>query len=197
MSKLDRYVEFFRSLFPNGKAWAGDESSQLYKFIQGMADEFVRIDDRVLDMIDEADPRTTTEMVSDWEDMLDLPDDCSVSGMTVEERRRQIRQKLTAQYGQNAAFYIQVASFLGYDIEITDGFWSFRAGHSVAGDALTNELWKHWWKIKTGDQLFVYFTAGGSSAGDPLKKLAEDTLVCTMEKLKPAHTQIIYEFGGS
>lgn len=197
MATIDKYKELLRGLFPYGKAWASDTTSRFEKFVCGIADELVRIDGRIQTLIEEADPRTTTEMISDWERMLGIPDECTPTGQTLEERRRQVRQKYTAQYGQNKMFFEEVAEFLGYEVTITDAFWSFRSGHSSSGDALTNEGWRHWWKVQTDDQLFVYFTSGGSSSGDPLKKLAEDTLICTFEKLKPAHTKIIFEFGGS
>ena len=197
MSLFDQYKQFLKGLFPYGKAWNAESGSRMDNLIGGMADELVRVDGRVRALITETDPRTTVELLSDWESMLGLPDECTPTGQTVDERRRQVRQKYTAQYGQNKAFFIEVASFLGYDVDIQECFWSFRAGHSSCGDSLTNEAWKHWWKVITDDGVFTYFLAGGSSCGDPLKKLAEDTLVCTFEKLKPAHTKIIFEFGGS
>ena len=197
MSKLSRYKELVRGLFPLGKAWNRDEDSSFARLVTAISDELVRVDDRIDDFFRETDPRTTTEMISDWESMLGLPDECSVTGQTLEERRRQVRQKYTAQYGQNKAFFVEVASFLGYDVTITDAFWPFRSGHSHSGDPLTNEAWRHWWKVETDDIPFIYFTSGGSSCGDPLKKESSNTLVCTFEKLKPAHTQIIFEFGGS
>ena len=83
---------------------------RLSLLLLGVAQEFVRLEDRALTLVDEADPRTTTEMLSDWETTAGLPDPCHGLGATVEARRAELVARLTALGSCSRAFYIGIAA---------------------------------------------------------------------------------------
>lgn len=96
------YAGMLASLFPVGRAW-DFVTGTLSNFLLGAADEMVRVDARVGDMLDEADPTTAVELLPDYERELGL-----VAAPTVAERRANIvallvrRQKFRPVDFQNA-----------------------------------------------------------------------------------------------
>ena len=191
-----QYVSFLKGLLPRGKAWNPSPSSVLDKLLNAMAEELARIDSRASrDLLNEVDPRTTNELLPDWERVCGLPDPCLGTTGTLADRRESVLNKLTATGGQSAAYFIAVAAALGFTIEITEKFQPFKAGISKAGDRLTNGDWMFAWEVTTPEaDLVDAFRAGYSAAGDPLSTSRAEALECVLERLKPAHTVVIFTY---
>lgn len=68
----EAYAGMLGQLLPPGKLWrlAG---SFLASVLLGSADELARVDQRVGDLLDEADPSTTVELLPEYERELELP----------------------------------------------------------------------------------------------------------------------------
>lgn len=194
-----KYLGLIRKIFPRGKAWERifDADSNLSKLSDAYAEELERIHTRSNELIREVDPRTTLQLLPDWERLLGLPDQCDNSeDQTVQERRTRVLQVLTTRGGQNEAFYKELASNFGYDVDVisAEDQPPFVAG-SRAGDRLTNGDWRYAFVIKAPADFLIRFRAGQGTAGDPLVKVGNDTLQCLMEKHKPAHTIVLFSFG--
>ena len=174
--ECQKYLRLFQNLLPQGKAWNRDSDSVLTRLLQSLGLEFCRVEKRGKLFIDEVDPRTTTELLPDWERVMALPDECTEADLTLEERRLQIVQKLTERGSQNLAFYRSIAEQFGFEVVVHD-FRPFRAGSSRAGDALTNEEWR------------FYFEVSGHGMSE---SHSVATFQCTIKKLKPAHTEVIF-----
>ena len=195
----NEYSKVIRRLFPRGLAWLRvfDQTSNLYKLLDSYANETCRIHERADQLIREVDPRTTLELLEDWERLLGLPDECDPSTtQTIQERRTRVIQVLTTRGGQNEAFYKTLASNFGFDVDVisAEDQPPFVAG-SRAGDRLTNGNWRYAFVIKAPAEFLVKFRAGQGAAGDPLVKVGNETLECLMEKYKPAHTIVLFSFG--
>jgi len=197
MSQIDNYRSFLLNLWPQGRAWNREFESLLYLITEGLSVEFTRLETRALELLRELDPRTTFELLSEWESMLGIPDECqSVSG-TNEERLRAILLKLT-QRGGNALSkqaMIDLAASVGYTVEIEEpGANLFRCGVSRCGDRLYGSLWKFWFQVITESYVTSQFRAGTNRAGDRLRSFQNTELECVIGRAKPAHTnaQFIY-----
>lgn len=196
---VDRYKRLLLNLLPEGIAWEAKDAtdSNLQKLAEGFGTELCRVDDRAEVLKREVDPNSTLEMLEDWESFLGLPDECTdADGQTLSDRRAQIIQKLTLRGGatQNAAFFEKIADTLGFTIVVND-LNPFLAGKSKAGDSLTNPPeWTYWFEVQA-DAIITFFLAGQGTAGQPLQVYGNETLECTIEKLKPAHTQVFFNFG--
>jgi uncharacterized protein YmfQ (DUF2313 family) len=191
-SVIEQFANSLRRFFPRGKAWAL-ENTNLSKLIEGLAVEFSRVQERLDQMLVERDPRKTSELLTDWESALALPDECSELGAGIEKRRQEIVFKLTNTGGSSRAYFELVAQNLGFDVSVND-FFPFKAGRSRAGDALTNEEWTFWFQVTAPADLSTPFLAGAGRAGDRLLELGNEALECTFEKLKPAHTKVLFVF---
>ena len=69
-----QYAEVLAQLAPPGVAFNSDPESNIAKLLAGMGDEFDRVYARIQDLIDESDPRTTFELLAEWESAYGLPE---------------------------------------------------------------------------------------------------------------------------
>lgn len=191
---IEKFKNSIARFLPRGFAWAAKSSnSNISKLIKSLAIEFNRIQKRIDQMFIERDPRKANELLVDWETALGLPDECTNLAGTVQERRAQVVQKLTNVGGSSFEYFESVAESLGFNVTVSD-FQRFQAGKSVAGDALTNADWDFWFQVTAPTSLTTVFKAGIGKAGDKLVTLGNETLECTFEKLKPAHTEVLFVF---
>ncbi len=158
------YVGQVRALFPRGAAWnfsAQFLSETVFnQLAEAIAIEFGRVDGRAQDLLAEMDPRTTTELIEDWERVCGLPDPCAAAPTTLADRRAAVATRLTERgtLGVSIAFLTATIVALGYD----EADILFRRGHlpvfsceSECDDALNTEEvgWPFVWEVivKSGD----------------------------------------------
>lgn len=190
----DSYIELMKNLLPKGIAWNRGAGSVFHKLFEAVADELVRLDTRLEDIVDESDPRSADELIVEWERVVGLPDECEGTfGETLAARRNAVVRKLTAQGGQTPQFFIDLAAYVGFTVTITE-FDPFVAGDPV-GDPLTNsDAWGYTFQVNGSLDEVQYFLAGSGAAGDPLATWESDRLECVIDRAKPAHTNVIYSY---
>lgn len=192
---VGEYLSMLKGLLPQGAAWPRHDGTKLEILLKAWADEFARVDQRAADLVREADPRTTVEMLTDWERVAGLPDACTgeLEGLT--NRREALVSKLGNLGGQSRQFFIDLAASLGFTVTITeeDSYAPFTAG-SVAGDALTNDPWQYIWTVHAPESSVVNFAAG-SAAGDALAEWGNNELECVISRAKPAHTHVQFSYS--
>lgn len=192
------YLRLLQSLLPKGPAWNRNENSKLSEFLLAQADEFSRVDSRSEDLLLEKDTRYSSELLIDHEIDLGLPDECSEEGSTITERRRIAHSKLITLGQQNPAYFIELALAYGWTITITE-YSPFWCGDGGAGDPCGDQEVIFYWKVTieyTGGDI-IYFVAGSSESGDSLAFIpGTSSLVCMLNKYKPAHTTLIFDYAG-
>jgi uncharacterized protein YmfQ (DUF2313 family) len=192
-STPDDYKQQLINLSPKGLAWPTEDGSNWIKLLDAIAQEFARVDARCSDLINEALPDTTTELLPNWEQIAGLPDECSELGDSYSIRRLNLIAKLASRGGQSPSYYISVALALGYEITVTE-FDQFRADINSAGDPVNGEAWEYTWRVNAPLNSIVYFRASLSAAGEPLAEWGNDRLECVINKLKPAHTIVLFSY---
>jgi len=192
------YLRLLQSLLPRGRAWNRNDESDLTGFLYGQAEEFARVDNRSSDLLQERDVRLASELLIDHEIDLGLPDSCSPENETIQERRLAAHGRLIALGQQNPAYFIELAAAYGWTIAITE-YSAFICGEHEAGDECGDSENFFYWKVAvtvSGGNI-IYFTCGSSECGDLLAFLnGVDSTICALNKYKPAHTTILWEFNG-
>lgn len=191
----EQYAQQLDALLPQGLAWPRETDTRMRALTRALAEEFARVDARGDQLISEAIPATTVEMLTDWERVAGLPDPCVPSGQTLQERRNALLTRLAGTGGQSREFFIALAEYLGFAITITE-FRPFRAGINRAGDAIYGDDWRHAWRINAPAVTIFEFRAGHSAAGEPLRKWGNELLECVFSRIKPAHTVLLFGYGG-
>jgi uncharacterized protein YmfQ (DUF2313 family) len=191
----EQYRDLLRSLLPTGTAWPTDETSMLSGLVSGLSRSLARTHNRAVDLIDECIPKTSTELLSDWERVCGLPDPCSAdAAVTLQARRAAVVAKLSARGGQSRAFFIALADALGYEITITE-FRPFRTGISKVGDPVCSSEWWFVWRVNAPEVTIRSFKVGQSAVGEPLRSWGNQTLECAISQRKPAHTLVQFAYG--
>lgn len=206
------YLHQLQSLLPVGQAWSRQPGATLTKLLDGIALELGRAHDRLVDLVEEADPQTTTELLGDWERVVGLPDCCIGIASTVEARRAAVVARLAHRGGQSAAYYMALCAGYGWAITVTDyrlfrAGWSrvgdqlrtatgemFRTSRSTVGQPLATTSWPTRWQVDGSPTVVETFQVGRSTVGQPLRIRDNPGVRCLIEAAKPAHTTVTYRF---
>ncbi len=188
----DDYLSQLQALLPPGPAWTRDAEATLTKLLNAWADELARVDGRAAQLIDETDPRTTTELLADWERVAGLPDPCVGADQTTVQRRAALHAKLTTLGGQSAAYFIAQGAGLGYTVTITEF-----DQHTVADDVnhpLYGQPWQFAWQVNAPQDTVGVLDVNGT-VDDPLAWWGNEALECSINRLKPAHTHVMFAYS--
>ncbi len=158
---VERYTQQLAALLPPGDALNTDEGGDLREVLRRMAHPLAQVDAMLNDLRIETDPRSAAQLMTEWEDALQLPDSCIIGGQTLAERQAAAYAKYTDVGGARIQRYLALASALGYDeastvrytmptceddcetplYELVDRFrWSLQVGEGTTGrDSTVND----------------------------------------------------------
>lgn len=193
---VEKYTEQLQQLMPRGVLW--DDMVQpdtlFTKLLTALAEEFARVEARTEQLINETDPRTMYEMLFDWETWLGLPDRCSIEAETLQQRRQAVLDLLTSTGGQSRQYFIDLAAKLGYTITITEFF-----PHTVSSPVnypLYGSEWLYIWQVNALNQgEEIRYMTVMSGVNEPLSTRDSNILECAINRLKPAHTRVLFNYG--
>ena len=181
LNGTDYYLQQLQASLPRGAAWSRDPDGTWTRVLDASAQELTRIDCRGAALFNEALPDTTQELLEDWERVLGLPDECLPRDDSIESRREAVLAKLRAQGGQNAAYYLELAAWLGFAGGRIQEFLPFTC-NSVCTDSLYTDPWRYVWIVEV-PQL------------PPGNEDRDRALECLLNRYKPAHTHVIVRYA--
>lgn len=190
------YLTHLQALLPWGPAWSRAPGAWLTRLLDGFAEELARVDGRASDLAIEANPRTTLELLEDWERATGLPDPCTGElEPTLQGRRAAVVAKLAATGGQSIPYFLEVAAALGYPDAVIDEFPAFVVDGSSVEEALNDHPdWVHTWRITAGSTSIIEFSVEQSTVGEPLVAFGDALFQCRFNALKPAHTILLFAY---
>lgn len=190
------YVAQLKLLKPPGPAWSGDDDAGLGDLFTGWAQEMARLNARIDALYEEADPRTTAEMIGDWEESLGLPDPCTASVTTLSGRQVIAWRKMSFQAGQTPAFYVALAASVGMQIEIHEFDPAVDGYDAELTPLITDGRWRFVWRVHVLTETdFTVLRAGSGRAGDYLREGGSIDLECMIRAAAPAHTTVIFTYA--
>ncbi|HVT35404.1 MAG TPA: putative phage tail protein [Nevskiaceae bacterium] len=174
----DSYARQLRQLLPPGQLWArlagGDDWRNLLK---ALGASLMRAHKRIAAMPREADPRTASARLPDWETSVGLPDTCIPGGGSLQQRRNAVVARLRSTGGASPAYFIGLAAGYGYTITITP-------------------LGPAYWRATAAEDTVVVNCTCNGGCDDQLEAYGNDQLECLLNRVKPAHTQLDIAYGG-
>ena len=191
----EQYEQQLAALLPRGRIWPKEPGSRVRAVLRVFAEGLSRAHLRALELVDEVDPRTTVELLADWERVLGLPEPCPGATDTLAARRAAVVTKLTAIGGQSRAYFIGVAAELGFTITIQE-FGPTQIGDDV-GLPLYGTDWRFVWEVNAPEFTIRNAQVGQSQIGEPLRTWGNDLLECVFARLKPAHSRLVHTYGSS
>lgn len=188
----EAYRDQLVALLPRGAAWNAAPGTVLEQLLDAAAQELARVDLRAANLLDETDPRTTNELIPDWERAFGLPDYCNDLAGTLSARRDAVVAKLTATGYQTPAYFVDVAARLGYAIVIEE-FMDYEPGHVVNGVVIPPAQWPYVWRVHAANDTIREWTCMDPCT-EPLRTWGNEQLECAIGRLKPAHTHVLYAY---
>jgi uncharacterized protein YmfQ (DUF2313 family) len=187
------YRAALQALLPVGHAWPRAQDATLTRLLAALAEELARVDGRASTLLEESDPRTAIELFPDWERIAGLPDAClGGTEQSMGQRRELLLARLTTVGGQSIQYYINIAALFGIAINsITE-----IQPHDVTCDVtypLYGEDWQFVWQVDAPENSIGYKTVTDTVA-DPLAWWGNEALECLINRLKPAHTQVLFAY---
>jgi uncharacterized protein YmfQ (DUF2313 family) len=190
------YLQLLKSLLPPGKAWTSERNSSFEKILIAVADELTRIQNRTTHLLKELNPFQTQEMITDWERLLGLPNECTgpTSLLTFQARKKLVNTFYTMSGGNTSEYLVELIKNFGFDIEISE-YKPFKSGYSSSGDPISNGNWRYAFQVRTLDAPVFRFSSGQNTSGDPLVEATNELIKCIINDNKPAHTIAIFTFS--
>jgi uncharacterized protein YmfQ (DUF2313 family) len=174
------FVGAIESLMPRGRVWPRDPDSVQAQVVAGFAGTFLRLSIAAAQLIVDAFPASTVNLIGEWEESLGLPDPCAGPEPTLQLRQAEVVQKFAGLGGQSVPYFEGIAALLGFEITITE----FGASNP------------HHWQVNAPTLSEIWFRAGASTAGEPLVSGGNEVLECIIRELKPAHTTVSFNYSG-
>lgn len=179
----EAYARQLKSLLPRGAAWVAEVGSWMWKVLLAISDELSRVDGRSVDLVNEADPRTAVETLSDWERAWGLPDaQVTEIPATTAGRQVAITQKVVRTGGQTPAYFIGVALACGYSVTVTE--WTdypvCRSGVARSGDRC--------WGVAGAFTWTMHVSPPAGTA------LTHAQLEAVIRKAAPAQTTVVFVY---
>lgn len=185
------YREQLASLLPAGPAWELESLPELTVVLDGIAEELARIDVRAWELQNEMDPAGVSELVPDWERVMQLPDLCLGPAPLFDDRRVAVRRRLLAVGSQRAAYYLEIARSQGYPNARVTELRAPRMGRSRFGAAHFGTWQAHFmWTLDTGGRQLLGRRFGASHWGERFGANPGSALECLIHRSAPAHTQV-------
>lgn len=192
LTKQD-YLLQLQALLPQGPAWSRAADALITKLLDAFAAEYANVGLRLDALINEADPRTTSELLPDWERVAGLPDPCVTADQTVEQRRAALVSKLTLLGGQSRAYYIAIAEGLGYPGATIDEYRPMNCNDNC-NDALYSQADRFAWQINLPSDGGIFVANCNSPCDSPLQAWGDEAIECRISRYKPAHTTVIFAY---
>ncbi|MDW3683959.1 DUF2313 domain-containing protein [Cupriavidus sp. CV2] len=187
------YLRAFQALMPRGRVWNTEPDSIQTKTAAGLTVSYAVQTARSNNLLIDAFPATTYELLPEWELTLGLPDPCAGPSASVQERRQQVVARLSNSGGQSAGYFIGLAQKLGYEAEV-ENHAPFRCGQSCAGQSVGSTDWFFTWTLHAPSASVTRFRAGQSTAGEALGTWGNAVLECEIKEAAPAHSIVLFAY---
>lgn len=191
--RVQAYREQLHALLPRGRVWTRDADSNLGRVLAAWGAELATAEARAGELLEELDPRTTVEMIADWERMVGLPDPCTGPLDGLAQRRAAVLARLAELGAQTPAYYVSLAAAFGYEVTITE-FRAVTCGMPIGGPMYGID-WQFAWQVNAPETTVTFSECGSGTAGEPIATWGNLLLECVIQRAKPAHTIVIFSYS--
>lgn len=191
---LDAYVDALQGVIPPGEALPRDADAALTKVLRAIADEFIAIEQRAEQLLNETDPRTVSELFGEMANAYGLPDSCVTEEQSPEQLRAALVARVIARGGQNATYFIALAESLGYPgATVTE--YEPATCTEPCDVPLLDDDWRYVWDLNLSQSTAIFTATCTDPCDAPLRSWGNDALECLIERLKPAGTYVHFNYG--
>jgi uncharacterized protein YmfQ (DUF2313 family) len=207
------YAQAFLALLPQGQAWPRYPATTLVQTVEGLNGYWGSVDGRAADLLEiESFPKTTVELLPDWERNFGLPDPCFPDATSIPERQNMLVLVMTLIGGQSRSFFQSISEWTGHQISIAE--WApFMCGVSEVGETRFEYddtglyRWylgppenRFYWYVQSDDAVLEWFRCGTSysqcGVHPHLQIITSSPIDCLLNRWKPAHTELVFDYSN-
>lgn len=175
---------------PSGPIWNKNPGSDMYQAIMALMQPFVDEHQRAANLLVEAYPATTIELLPAFQASLGLPNSCSIADPTLAQAQQQVVAKFAGTLGSSVAYLIQYAANLGYTITISE-FSPWNPVYSDLTGAIMNTA--NYIQVNIPSSFIEYFQSGHSALGQALGTTGSYAVIeCEMASIIPATATLYF-----
>lgn len=191
---VSAWLSALQAMLPPGRALSTEPGSVLARLLQAVAARILALQQVLQDLQRQMDPRSATDLLTDWEGLLGLPDACAPQGQNMFDRRQIAYGKLTERGGQSRAYFIDLAARNGEPgVTITE-FRPFTCNGTCAGN-LGSVADAFVWRVNIPRAaLAPRFMNCNSQCDDALQSYTPSAIECFFNHRKPAHTSVVFAY---
>jgi len=190
------YAYQLDELLPRGPIWKRRQGTVLDAFIFALSNELARVNNKAESILDEADPRTSMELLENWFNDWGIPSAClaALADPSLEEKRKELITKIISSRSLTAEFFKEVAETLGYECEIVT-YSAFTVADTVEKPLFGTE-WNTSYAmgIRVKSQSPTKLFTANWTVDQPLAVWGDQLFECLMRELIPAHVIAIFEY---
>lgn len=190
------YAGQLDALLPPGPAWDADLEPFHGDVLGALGGGLSRVHGRADDLLVETDPRTTYELLGRWERVLGLPDECTLPGASLAERRAAVVAKFLSLGGMSRGYYLALAASLGYPGATITEFRPFTC-ESACDDGLDPAPWGSVWVLNLPGSDRRREMTCESDCDEALATWGDTQVECVVSKQAPAHTILHFAYGDA
>jgi uncharacterized protein YmfQ (DUF2313 family) len=190
------WVDQLQQLLPQGTIWDYEEGSNIDGLILALQSQLQQTEFNLVDLYNDLMPDSTSgSFLTHWEELVGLPNECSIGvSFTEQQRRDNLLGQLNATGGQSIAYYIDVMTNMGYpDNTITE--FSPTTIDGDIDDFLYGEEWNFVWQVNIPTFKIEVSNIDGN-IDDSLDSGGDQWLECLIKSIKPAHTMVLFNYTG-
>lgn len=186
---VQQFAGAYQELLPPGPVWETETDPDLALLCEAVAQEQARLKAYSASMVPELRPFSTSALVSEWEEVLDLPDDCAAPPSTLAGRQAAIAAAFLSQGGQTTRYMINLLEqAFGVSSYIQENwpYLYFRVGDGTDGSG--SEADDYVGSMTTALTFRVNVTTAVSQE-------TADHIECLINRVKPSHTAAAFNIN--
>lgn len=188
------YLNALQALMPRGRVWPKDPNSVQARTLACFTPTFERSNQAAADLLVDAFPSTSVDLLPEWEAALGLPDPCAGAQPTIQLRQQQVVARFTNSGGQSITYFVNYAAALGYNVTITQ-FAPFRFGQNTFGTPMYGVAWAFAWQVNAPGFSIEQFKFGADAFGEPFAYWDNNVMQCELQRIAPAHTTLLFDYS--
>ena len=180
------YFRQLEALLPHGPAWDLERQPELGAVLSGLAPELARVDASARALFFEMFPWLMRLAVTEWEQVMNLPDSCLGGSPTFEDRRIAVQRRLVEVGAQRSVDFVGMAKSQGYPEAKVVQHRAPRFGRSRCGRGRFG-TWaaQFMWTLYTGPRKRVGRRFGASCFGERFGVNPGLALDCMVRRAAP------------
>lgn len=187
------FLAGMQALLPTGAVWPRDAIAVQTQTLAPLVKGYTANAAAAAGLLQDAFPVAPVFLLPEWQETLGLPDPCAGPAPSLLVSQQQVAARFVAGGGQSVKYFVNVAAALGYDITITQ-FTSFKFGQKF-GQPMYGTAWAFAWQVNAPSFTVEDFQFGRNNFGDPFASWGNTVLQCELQRLAPAHTTLIFNYG--